>query len=105
LKPPALRNVRAREGSAFLKLAVRDLELVLSVQVERTVRNDNVVVFEHLLLQLSQPRTRAHYVRCPVFVHRFLDATLGVSFHGRLISRFDAKGGPLPLRSPTTVAA
>jgi hypothetical protein len=45
--------VVAREkGSAFLKLAVRDLEVVLSVQHERVVRQDNVVVFERLLLQL-----------------------------------------------------
>ena len=99
-------TVTPREkGSAFLKLAVRDLELVLSVQHERIVRSDNVVVFERLLLQLPPPRTRAHYVRCPVLVHRFLDTTLGVSFQGRLIARFDSIGGPLPLRSPATAAA
>lgn len=67
-------TVTPRErGSAFLKLTLRDLELVLSVQHERIVRNDNVVVFERLLLQLPQPKERAHYVRCPVVVHRFLD--------------------------------
>jgi hypothetical protein len=99
-------TVTPREkGSAFIKLAVRDLELVLSVQHERVVRNDNVVVFERLLLQLPEPRARAHYVRCPVLVHRFLDATLGVSFQGRLIARFDTEGGSLPLRSPATAAA
>jgi hypothetical protein len=74
-------------------------------RVERVVRNDNVVVFERLLLQLPEPRARAHYVRCPVLVHRFLDENLGVSFQGRLIARFDAKGGPRPLRSPATAAA
>jgi hypothetical protein len=99
-------TVTPREtGSAFLKLAIRDLELVLTMQHERVVRQDNVVVFERHLLQLPQPRLRAHYVRCPVLVHRFLDATLGVSFQGRLIARYDAKGGPLPLRSPATAAA
>ena len=99
-------TVTPREkGNAFLKLAVRDLELVLSVQHERVVRPDNVVVFERLLLQLPPPRHRAHYVRCPVLVHRFLDTTLGVSFQGRLIARFDSIGGPLPLRSPATAAA
>jgi hypothetical protein len=99
-------TVTPREtSSAFLKLAVRDLELVLSVQHERVVRQDNVIVFEKLLLQLPEPTARAHYVRCPVLVHRFLDATLGVSFQGRLIARFDSKGGLLPLRSPATAAA
>jgi transposase len=99
-------TVTPRErGSAFLKLAVRDLELVLSVQHERIVRSDNVVVFGKLLLQLPPSRTRVHYARCPVLVHVFIDGTLGVSFQGRLAARFDANGTLLPLRSPATAAA
>ena len=54
-------TVTPREtGGAFLKLAVRDLELVLSVQHERVVRQDNIVTFERLLLQLPEPLSLIH---------------------------------------------
>ena len=99
-------TVTPRErGSAFVKLATRDLELVLSVQHERVVRTDNVVVFGKLLLQLPPSRTRGHFARCPVLVHGFTDGTLGVSYQGRLVGRFDASGELLPLRSPASAAA
>ena len=99
-------TVTPRErGSAFVKLATRDLELVLSVQHERIVRIDNVVVFEKVLLQLPPTKARGHFARCPVLVHVFIDGTLGVSYQGRLIARFARSGELLPTRSPTTVAA
>ena len=88
-----------------MKLATRDLELVLSVQHERIVRIDNVVVFGKLLLQLPPSRTRGHFARCPVLVHGFTDGTLGVTYQGRLVGRFDGNGELLPLRSSTTAAA
>ena len=72
-----------------------DLELVLSVQHERQVGKDNTVQFEGLALQLSPTSARAHFVRCPVLVHELLDDTLGVSYQGRLVGRFDRTGLPL----------
>jgi hypothetical protein len=77
-----------------------DLELVLSVQHERVVRPDSVVVFEKLLLQLPPSRHRERFIRCPVLLHEFLNDTLGVSYQGRLIARFNRAGDLLPLRSP-----
>lgn len=47
---------------------------------ERTVRNDNTVVFQNFTLQLPTTRQRIHFVRCPVTVHQFSNATLGVSY-------------------------
>lgn len=91
-------TVRPTEaGSAFSALAGADLELLLSAQHERVARNDNAVVFGKLLLQLPQGRDRLHYARCPVLVHEFLDASLGISYQGRLVARFDSSGGELPL--------
>lgn len=87
----------AEPGNAFMPLAGIDLELLLSEQHERVVRNDNAVVFGKLLLQLPADRSRMHYVRCPVLVHEFLDETLGVSYQGRLLARFAASGAELPL--------
>ncbi len=85
----------AQPESAFVKLAGVELELVLSSKHERIVRNDNTVTFKNLILQLPPTRQRIHFVRCPVTVHQFADGNLGISYHGRLLARYDAVGGPL----------
>ena len=85
----------AQPESAFVKLAGVELELVLSTKHERIVRNDNTVTFKNLILQLPSTRQRAHFVRCPVTVHHFSNGTLGISYQGRLLARYDALGGPL----------
>lgn len=85
----------AQPESAFVKLTGVELELVLSSKYQRIVRNDNTVTFKNLILQLPTTRQRAHFVRCPVTVHQFSNATLGVSYQGRLLARYDATGGPL----------
>jgi len=79
-------------GSAFVPLIGVDLELLLSVQHERTVNNDSVVSFESLSLQLTRRSDRAHYVRCPVLVHEFPEGTLGISYQGRLLARYTHNG-------------
>lgn len=88
-------------GSAFVPVVGLDLELLLSVQHERVVRNDNTVAFERAVLQLPANRDRLHYVRCPVLVHEFLDGNLGVSFQGRLLARYTREGNLLPARAAT----
>jgi transposase len=85
----------AQPESAFIKLAGIELELVLSSKHERVVRNDNTVTFKNLILQLPSSRHRIHFVRCPVTVHHFSNGTLGISYQGRLLARYDAAGGPL----------
>ena len=102
---PRFTVVPTERGSAFVKVARSDLELVLSVHHERVVRPDSIVVFEKLLLQLPPTTHRQRFVRCPVLVHEFLSDTLGVSYQGRLIARFNRAGDLLPLRSPTVAAA
>jgi len=85
----------AQPENAFVKLAGVELELVLSSKHQRIVRNDNTVTFKHLILQLPSTRQRIHFVRCPVTVHQFSNGTLGISYQGRLLARYDASGGPL----------
>ena len=82
----------AHPGSAFLKLVGLDLRLVLSAQHNRIVRNDSTVSFGPLTLQLPRTKQRVHYVRCPVLLHEFPDTTLGVSYQGRLLARYDRQG-------------
>ena len=59
------------------------------------MRNDNTVTFKNLILQLPSTRHRIHFVRCPVTVHQFANGTLGISYQGRLLARYDAAGAPL----------
>ncbi len=89
----------AQPESAFAQVVGIDLELLLSAQHERVVRNDNTVTFKAVILQLPTTCERIHFVRCPVYVHQFPNATLGVSYQGRLLARYDADRKPLP--SPT----
>ncbi len=79
-------------GSAFVSLVGVDLELLLSIQHERTVNNDSVVSFESVRLQLPRRSDRAYYVRCPVLVHEFPEGTLGISYQGRLLARYTRDG-------------
>ncbi len=89
----------AQTESAFVKLAGIELELVLSSKHTRVVGNDNTVSFKGLILQLPSTKQRLHFARCPVTVHQFSNQTLGVSYQGRLLARYDSAGGlrpPLP---------
>ena len=82
----------ANPESAFVPIVGIDLELLLSVQHERVVQNDSTLSLGGLKLQLPKTRSRAHYVRCPVIVHKFPDDTLGVSYQGQLLARYDRDG-------------
>jgi transposase len=90
----------AQQESAFTPLAGIDLKLLLSAQHERVVRNDNTVQFYGTTLQLHPTRGRAHFVRCPVLVHEFLNETLGVSFQGKLIAEFTTDGELIRVEKP-----
>lgn len=83
------------KGSAFVPLAGVDVDLLLSVQHERSVNKDNTVSFNNLALQLPRPDGRLHFVRCPVLVHELLDGTLAVSHLGRVVARFEPTTGNL----------
>ncbi len=85
----------AQKGSAFVPLSGLDVELLLSIQHERTVNKDNTVSFKNLALQLPMTSQRLHFVRCPVLVHELLDGTLAVSHLGRVVARFDPTSGDL----------
>lgn len=88
----------AQPESAFTPVSGLNLEMLLSIQHERVVRNDSTVVFEKLLLQLPPTKDRLHYVRCPVLVHEFVNGTLGLSYQGQLLARFNRQGDLLPAK-------
>lgn len=85
----------AQSETAFVPLVGIDLRLILSIQEQRTVRNDNTVTFKNIILQIPETSQRIHYVRCPVTVHEFSDGHLGVSYQGKLLCEYLANGKPL----------
>lgn len=99
------------EGSAFVPLGSIDLKEILCEHFERTVRPDNCLSFEGMLLQIPQQRHRCHFVRTKVRVHRYLDDTLGVFYGPRCLARYSASGQlieatPEPVRrAPSARAA
>src|SRR5215831_1621421 len=85
----------AQAESAFVQLGGIELELLLSSQHERVVRNDNTITFKNLILQL--PTTPPPHSLRPLSGDRppIYQNTLGVSYQGRLLARYDSSGAPL----------
>jgi len=92
----------AQPESAFVKLTGIELELVLSSKHQRVVRNDNTVTFQNLILQLPSTRHRMHFVRCPVIVHQFANATWASAIKAvssLATTRWADPSTPAPIRS------
>lgn len=96
-----------QEGSAFVPF-IGDSTDILCVQEPRVVGADNTVRYRGKSLQIPPDRHRCHYVRAPVRVHEYADATLAVFFGPRCLARYTARGlllphtaapSPLPARS------
>ncbi|MDG1987440.1 MAG: hypothetical protein P8J18_05645 [Halieaceae bacterium] len=90
------------QGSVFVEC--RDLSIlddILCERFERTVRKDNCVHIEGLLLQIPADRHRCHYVKAKVKVLRYGDGTLSIHHGPRELAKYDAQGqalsGELPV--------
>lgn len=80
------------EGIAFTPYLGKDLLDILSIQAERTVRNDNTISYNNLLLQIPQSKHRYHYVKCKVMVHEYYDGKVSI-FHGpHKLASYDSEG-------------
>jgi transposase len=82
----------AQAGSAFLPCRRRDLDLVFSLQFQRSVNRDNTVSFQNLVLQLERVGWRATLAGCQVTVHQHLDGTLSITHGPHLLGRYTAEG-------------
>lgn len=88
--------------SVYVPIAGIDLDLLLSVQHERTVKNDNTVSYKGITLQLPSTQNRYHYVRCPVLVHELTKGTLAVTYQGTLVSEYTKDGELIRINKPKT---
>jgi transposase len=82
----------AQRGSAFLPCRRRDLNLIFSLQFERTVNRDNTVSFQNLSLQIERVRWRASLAGCQVTAHQHLDGTLSLTHGPHLLGCYTAEG-------------
>jgi hypothetical protein len=70
----------AQRGSAFMACPRRNLDLIFSLQFERTVNRDNTMSWQNLGLQIEQTNWRATLAGCNVAVHQHLDRTLSLTY-------------------------
>ena len=92
----------AERGSAFVTRTGRDLDLIFSLQFERTVNRDNTVNFQNLGLQIEPVRWRASLAGCTVMVHQHRDGTLSMTHGPHRLGHYSAQGAAI---RPTKMAA
>src|SRR5580693_2004686 len=85
----------AQRGTAFTACPRRDLDLIFSLQFERTVRRDNTVSFQNLALQIDRVSWRGTLAGCNVIVHQHLDGTLSMTHGPRRLEHFTSQGTPI----------
>lgn len=74
-KPPE------QKGSAFVPLPPRrDLDLVFSIQSERTVNKDNTVSYQNRIFQIHPSSLRVSFAKCRVMVHEHLDQSVSITY-------------------------
>jgi transposase len=85
----------AQRGTAFTACPRRDLDLIFSLQFERTVSRDNTVSFQNLALQIDKVSWRGTLAGCNVIVHQHLDGTLSMTHGPRRLERYTSQGTPI----------
>jgi len=85
------QRAAAQRGSVFLPCRRRDLNLIFSLQFERTVNRDNTVSFQNLSLQIERVRWRASLAGCQAVVQH-LDGTLSLTHGPHCLGRYTAQG-------------
>ena len=81
-----------QRGSAFIAARRKELDLILSLQYERTVNRDNTVSFQNLVLQIERVAWRATLAGCSVTVHQHLDGTISLTHGPQRLGHYTAQG-------------
>jgi transposase len=93
----------SEQGTAFVPLKRKDLDLVFSLQHERVVARDNTVSFANKVWQLERSKLRATLAGCRVTIHQHLDDTVSITFGPHLIGRYAADGQTLTAQKKPAV--
>jgi transposase len=87
-------------GHAFLPVRGKNLDLIFSLQHERTVNQDNTVHLGPCILQIEKTHWRATLAGCRVTIYEHLDRTWSIGYGPHLVGRYNREGIPLQLEPP-----
>ena len=91
------RSAATEPGHAFLPVRGKNLDLIFSLQHERTVNQDNTVHLGSRILQIEKTRWRATLAGCRVIVYEHLDGTWSIGYGPHLVGRYSREGLPMLL--------
>jgi len=89
----------AQSGHAFLPVREKNLDLIFSLQHERTVHQDNTVHIGPCILQIEKTPWHATLAGCRVTVYQHLDRTWSIAYGPHLLGRYNGIGLPLQLEA------
>jgi hypothetical protein len=90
---PRFKKTPAKSESAFIPIPEEcDLKQILCWKEERTVSNDNTIVFHGKAYQIPKSLLRSTYAKCRVMVHLCLDGSLQVFHKHNRIAYFKNTG-------------
>src|SRR5271169_3368016 len=81
-----------QRGSAFVTCPRKNLDLIFSLQFERTVNRDNTLSFQNLQLQIERVNRRGTLAGCNVRVHQHLDGTISLTHGPHRLGCYSAQG-------------
>jgi transposase len=88
----------AQKGTAFVRCRRRDLDLIFSLQHERTVNQDNTVQADNRVFQIQKTRWRNTLAGTTVVVHEHLDGRVSIRYGPHLIAEYGCD--QLPAQAP-----
>jgi hypothetical protein len=87
-------------GHAFLPVRGKNLDLIFSLQHERTVNQDNTVHLGSRILQIEKTRWRATLAGCRVTIYEHLDGSCSIGYGPHIIGRYHPDGLARLLETP-----
>ena len=85
----------AQRGNAFLPCPRKNLDLIFSLQFERTVNRDNTVSFQNLQLQIERVQWRGTLAGCSVLVHQHLEGSISLTYGPHRLGRYSPQGAAI----------
>jgi transposase len=82
----------AQPGHAFLPVRGKNLDLIFSLQHERTVNQDNTVHIGPCVLQIEKSRWRATLAGCRVTIYQHLDGTWSIRYGPHIVGHYNQQG-------------
>ena len=77
-----------QKGTAFVRSRRRDLDVVFSLQQERTVNQDNTVQLDNRVFQIEKTRWRNTLAGTTVRVHEHLDGRTSIRYGPHLVAEY-----------------